>query len=148
MYSISVLIGEYQMKKLYELTSASNPAASFDAGNELASVSVKGIVIVSDKSKSNYQLVSKEIDVRKDKHYCLKFDIELVKGCMALGVLDSKNDQWITQYPLMLGKHELQTIEFVALSERCKIILQTDNPKPDLSTAYLRALVLEEIPRT
>ena len=133
------------MSRLYELNAASDPVAAFEVANDGATVTIKGVEVISDKSKSRYQLKSREIDVRKGGSYRVTFDIELVQGGMALGVLDVDRQLWILQIPLMQGQHEEQSFEFSSPGKQCQIVLQTDNAKPEVSISYLRKLALDEI---
>jgi hypothetical protein len=136
--------GDKTLSRHYELNAASDPTTAFEIANDGAKVAVKGVEVTSDKSKSSYQLKSLEIDVRKGGRYRVTFDIELVQGGMALGVLDVDRQLWIFQIPLMRGQLGEQSFEFSAPGKQCQMVLQTDNAKPEVSIAYLRRLTVDD----
>ena len=95
------------------------------------------IAIVSDISKYHYQWGTQVFTVAPDLRLRIVLDATVLKGQMALGVLDVKSDTWIATTPILNDQTVLVAQPPLNM---IRIIVSNNNAQPAQSSVRIRSL--------
>ena len=90
--------------------------------------------VESDRSTYRYQLFSPKLEVVKDEVYQLRYDVDVVRGGVSVGVVDTEAKAWIISKPVIHHVRGVATASFKAPSSSVRVIVSNNNETPSVST--------------
>lgn len=131
-----------QSNAVFSLTIQGTPNWSAATPETTTKVLRDGIIVQSTIATGGYEFATKEVSLVKTSptnSYVLEYDITASQGAVAVGVLDTDSDRWISTYPIVQrrGRHEFST-----QAKSIRLIVYNNGSGPSLTTIARLALTL------